>query len=68
MLQYAIAGLKNPENVPDIVCNIGGYDYQAEKIAVDEYADAYVIEAEFEQVEPAQPFRWQCGDIVIELK
>ncbi len=68
LLQYAIAGLKNPENVPDIVCNIGGYDYQAEKIAVDEYADAYVIEAEFEQVEPAQPFRWQCGDIVIELK
>lgn len=68
LLQYAIAGLENPENVPDIVCNIGGQDYQAEKVTVDEYADAYVIEAEFEQVEPAQPFRWQCGDIVIELE
>lgn len=68
LLQYAIAGLENPEIVSDIVCNIGGQDYQAEKVTVDEYADAYVIEAEFEQVEPAQPFRWQCGDIVIELE
>lgn len=67
LLQYAEAGLENPENVPDIVCNFGGQDYQAEKVAVDEYADSYVIKAEFEQMEPAQPIRWQCGEIVIEL-
>lgn len=67
LLQYAKAGLENPENIPDIVCDIGGQDYQAEKIAVTEYADSYVIKAQFEQVEPAQPLRWQCGDIVIEL-
>ena len=67
LLQYAKAGLENPDNIPDIVCNIGGQDYQAEKVEVDEYADSYVIEAKFEQMEPAQPLEWQCGDIIIEL-
>ena len=68
LLQYAKAGLENPDNIPDIVCNIGGQDYQAEKVEVDEYADSYVIEAECEQMEPAQPLEWQCGDIIIELE
>lgn len=67
LLQYAKIGLDNPENIPDIVCNIGGQDYQAEKVTVEEYEDSYVIEAQFEQIEPAQPLSWQCGDIVISL-
>lgn len=57
----------NPEDTPDIICNIGGQTYHADKVSVHEYSEYYGIHADFKNVEPAQPVFWQCDDVIIEL-
>ncbi|MGN0496174.1 MAG: hypothetical protein ACI4GW_08100, partial [Lachnospiraceae bacterium] len=39
--------LNNPEDTPDIICNIGGQTYHADKVSVHEYSEYYGIHADF---------------------
>lgn len=59
--------LNHPEDTPDILCNIGGQNYHADKVSVHEYSDYYGIHADFNNVEPAQPVSLQCDDVTIQI-
>lgn len=59
--------LNNPEDTPDIICNIGGETYHADKVSVHEYNEYYGIHGDFNNVEPAQPISWQCEDVIIQI-
>lgn len=59
--------LYNPEDTPDIICNIGGQTYHADKVSVKEYSEYYGIHADFNNVEPAQPISWQWDDVIIQM-
>lgn len=67
LLRCAKRVLNNPEDIPDIICNIGGQTYHADKVYVNEFNDYYGIYADFKNVEPSQPVFWQCDDVIIQI-
>lgn len=68
LFDYVKEILTHPGNIPEMVCNIGGEDYEAEDVQVYESGDEYVISGEVEQAEVEELVSWQFGEVFLEVR
>lgn len=66
LLRYVKNILEAPDCTATVICNIGGETYESRQVKVREFADKYVISADFGQVEKAELISWQYKDVVLE--